>query len=396
MVDYTQQGRWIKLRKGLRYVRLYGPRRTLAKIHGQYHKNRRYDRFPALVTPPPAGGHVGFLGCGNFAFSTLAWFLRRQHGRVIRAAMDIDLHRAASLYDVYGLRYYTDDAERILGDPEIDLVFIASNHASHAGYAARALEAGKHVHIEKPHVVTRGQLVRLCRAMGESTAQVALGFNRPHAPLTRALRSHLDAESGPGMYNWSVFGHPLPADHWYAKPEEGGRVFGNLCHWTDFLYHLVEERQRYPIRIIPVRAATPDLDIAVSFVFGDGSIGSITFSAKGETFEGVRETFAAHRGDTMIWLRDFETLDVEIGMRRVRTRSFLRDPGHAERVRRSYALARPGPEGPAGASLRYVWETAELFIATDEALRGDRAVEVGPFDPRRLEEPAADGVRDVR
>jgi predicted dehydrogenase len=68
--------------------------------------------------------------------------------------MDIEPNRARSLCEFYDGRYYTDDASEIFEDPEIDLVFIASNHASHADYAMQALAAGKHVHIEKPHVVS--------------------------------------------------------------------------------------------------------------------------------------------------------------------------------------------------------------------------------------------------
>ena len=49
--------------------------------------------------------------------------------------MDVDIHKAASLYEQFGLRYYSDDAEEIIADPAIDLIYIASNHASHAEYA---------------------------------------------------------------------------------------------------------------------------------------------------------------------------------------------------------------------------------------------------------------------
>ena len=45
------------------------------------------------------------------------------------------------------------------------------------------------------------------------------------------------------------------------------------------------------------RAQFADTDIVANFVFGDGSIAAITFSAKGHAFEGVKERFSAHRGD---------------------------------------------------------------------------------------------------
>jgi predicted dehydrogenase len=383
-VDYTTQKLRFRVRKAVRYTRLYGPRRTWAKIRGQYHMRRRYAALPALASPPPAGGHVGIVGCGNFAFATIAHYLKREFGPVLRAAMDSDVHHAASLHASYGLRYYTDDARRIVEDPEIDLVFVASNHASHAEYAIEALAAGKHVHIEKPHVVSEDQLVRLCGAMRASPASVALGFNRPGSRLGRIVGERLAAEPGPAMLNWFIAGHELPPDHWYFRPEEGGRVLGNLCHWTDFVLQLVPRERRYPITIRPTRWERSDCDIAVTYVFGEGTVAALTFSAKGHTFEGVRELFAAHRGDVLLSLRDFQHLVVETGARKERWRLAFRDHGHRARVVASYRLARPAPGSTGGADVAYVWETGELFLRTREALEHDRSVVIGPFEPARI------------
>lgn len=48
-----------------------------------------------------------------------------------------------------GLRWYAS-AEELLADPEIDAVFIATDNLTHYDYAAQAMEAGKHVILEKP------------------------------------------------------------------------------------------------------------------------------------------------------------------------------------------------------------------------------------------------------
>ena len=79
-------------------------------------------------------------------------------------------------------------------------------------------------------------------------------------------------------------------------------------------------RAPLPDRIHPTRAEKADSDIAVTYTFGDGSIAAITFSAKGHTFEGVKERFAAHRGNTLITMDDFKTLDVQVVERRQRIR----------------------------------------------------------------------------
>jgi predicted dehydrogenase len=379
-LDYTKQPLRFKVRKVARYARLYGPRRTLVKVQSQYHMKRRFARLPSAERDRDLG-HVGIIGCGKFAYGTLAYFLKRNYGSVMRAAMDIDIHRAASLHRRYGLAYYSDDAGELLDDPRIDLLFIASNHASHAPYAIEALKRGKSVHIEKPHVVSREQLRDLCTAMEASKGHVALGFNRPESELGKEVQRALAGGTGAAMYNWFIAGHHIPPDHWYYSEAEGGRVLGNLCHWTDFVYRLVEGEHRYPITISPLRGEQSDCDVAVAYRFGEGSIAAITFSAKGHTFEGVREIFAAQRGDVLVSMRDFAELTIEARERKRHIRRIRRDHGHEARVQRSYEMVRPPRGGrlTPGESTRYVWETGDLFLKTRDALESDRRLVLEPY-----------------
>jgi len=313
--------------------------------------------------------HVGIIGCGNFAYSNIAYYLSKSHGAVIRGVMDTNIHRAASLYEKFRAEYYTTDAQKIIGDPQIDLVYIASNHASHAEYAVELLNQHKHVHIEKPHVVNEDQLWRLCEAMKQSRGRVGLGFNRPGSVIGRKVKQALDMQSGAAMHNWFIAGHEIAADHWYFKEEEGGRVLGNLCHWTDFIFQMVPPEVRYPIVIHPTRARQADCDICMSYVFGDGTIAAITFSAKGHTFEGVRERYAAHRGDTLISLDDFSRLVIEVVDEKYVYATLFRDHGHGENILNSYHMTEAGGRTFEGCRPGYVWETGLLFLKTREALQ---------------------------
>jgi predicted dehydrogenase len=386
-LDYTAKKIAFKARKSIRYIGLYGFARTWAKIQGQYHMKRRFDQLPAVECSK--GGHIGLIGCGNFAYSNIAYYLDKQKRGIVRAAMDVDINRAASLCRKYGLRYYTDNAEQIIRDPEIDLIYIASNHASHAEYAIDALNAGKSVHIEKPHVVNGEQLLRLCQAMSTSKGRVNLGFNRPNSRIGNEIRAALMAEQGPSMLNWFVAGHEIASDHWYFSPEEGGRILGNLCHWTDFVYRMIDDDRKFPIIITPTRAQKSDCDIAVTFVFGDGSIAAITFSAKGHTFEGVRERFAAHRGNVLISMDDFKTLTIEIVEQKKRTTHLFRDHGHQQNILGSLNMISNESGSEAGCEVKYVWETAELFLKTREALEKNCNVRVDAFNPQLIHIPAA-------
>ena len=112
-MDYTRSPLLFRIRKAVRYTRLYGIRRTLVKVKGQYHVKRRYERLPELPAKRDPRKHVGIIGCGNFAFSNIAYYLRKNYGAIIRSAMDHDVHHAASLFEEYGLDYYTDKANEL-------------------------------------------------------------------------------------------------------------------------------------------------------------------------------------------------------------------------------------------------------------------------------------------
>ncbi len=367
-MDYLCTPLAFQARKTLRYVRLYGPARTAVKVRGQVHM-RAGDRPRRAVGPGrDPGAHVGIIGCGNFAFTTLAYFLAKEHGAVVRGAMDIVPERAASLARRYGAAYATDDAERLLADDAIDLVFIASNHASHADYAMRAMRAGKDVHIEKPHVVSEAELDALAETMQSTGRKVRLGFNRPASALGAQALAELGREDGPLMLDWFVVGHELPADHWYNDPGEGGRVLGNLCHWTDFALRAVPDGRRFPIEVRPAFDAPGDDDtLAVVLAFGDGSVATIAFcGAKTHAYEGVRERLSAHRGDALVALTDFSDLRVERGPARAHRRLLFRDHGHRRTVLDSYAMSARGGGG-AGAPVAEIRETARLFLATQAA-----------------------------
>jgi len=387
MPDYTQRPLSFKIKKALRYTRMYGVRRTLSIIRGQYNMKRTYTTLPPISASPSSNKHVGLIGCGIFGFGVVGYFLEKNHGRVIRGVLDTNANRAASFYQRYGLDYYTTDPEKLLNDPGIDLVYIASNHNSHTDYAVRALEQGKAVHIEKPHAITEEQLRRLCATMVRTGGKVRLGYNRPRSPLGQMVKKELAAQTGPAMMNWSVSGAPLPPDHWYYNPEEGGRVVGNMCHYIDFIFQMSPPEKRYPIVIQPTKYDRPDENVAVTFLFGDGSLGVLTFSTKGEPFEGDKERFSAHRADCLIAFDDFHRLVIEKGPSKRIITPFIRDHGHDANMSESYAMVRPKDAPGPGQDVAYIWETGMFMLKTKEALdKGEvMRIERG-YDPSSLAE----------
>lgn len=378
-MDYFSQSITFKIRKVLRYIKLYGPARTWIKVQGQRHKKKQFTTLPPVNTPTE-NQPIGVIGCGNYAFSNISYYLTSTFGTVIGACMDKSLQRAASLAAEYKVPHYADSVDDMMAMDSIRMVYIASNHATHAEYAIQAMNAGKDVYIEKPHVVSEDQLERLIDTMHETGRRVFLGFNRPDSKLGKLMRNAIDQQPGAGVYNWFVAGHEIDPDHWYFHPAEGGRILGNLCHWTDFLFTLVAPEKRFPIHITPTRDEKSDSDIAVTYRFGDGTIGCITFSAKGHTFEGVKERFSGHRGNLLIALEDFQRLTLEVVEKKKTHHNWFRDHGHGDNITRAYRNVFENEEYDHEQRMWHIANTASLFLNTRTALEENRTVTIEPYD----------------
>lgn len=357
-----------RLRKVVRYVRLYGVRRTLAKVKSQSHVNA-VESFegirwtnPDCKSPDDSTRCAAMIGCGNFAFSTAAYYVAKHYPKFLRSTYDRDKPRSLSLCKRYGGAVATTDWKEIIDDPKVKVVFIASNHASHAEYAIACIEAGKHVHIEKPHAVSMEQLERLSDAMLRNPkSKVFLGFNRRLSPLTSRLQGLMARESGPITVNSFVVGHEIPDSHWYFDPKEGGRVLGNLCHWSDMTLHLLKGQALFPCRIVSGTPPDTKSDFQVAIAFADRSFATLVFSAKGVTFEGVREIFNVHKGDLMAQLTDFQYLKADIAERKVRMRLRRRDHAHEANLLRSFRSA--FDDTVPGLALNDVAGTAAFYLA---------------------------------
>jgi hypothetical protein len=109
-------------------------------------------------------------------------------------------------------------------------------------------------------------------------------------------------------------------------------------------------------------------------MFADRSCATITFSAKGHTFEGVREVLNLHKGDVLANLTDFHRLSIDVGQKRYRFSSFYRDHGHEANIMNSYQSVKDN--NPSGENSHYIRATALFFLAIKDAIDTGGTVEL--------------------
>jgi len=205
----------------------------------------------------------------------------------------------------------TTDVASILEDEAIVAVSITTRHDSHAQFVIQALDAGKHVFVEKPLCLTLNELDAIAAAHERTGARsrptlLMVGFNRRFAPHSQTARRLLAGNQGPKAIVMTVNAGSIPADHWTQDSTVGGgRIVGEACHFIDLARYLIGSPIISHSRA-DMESATNDT-VTLNLHFADGSIATIHYLANGsKAFPKERvEVFA---GGKILQLDNFRTL----------------------------------------------------------------------------------------
>jgi len=239
---------------------------------------------PVPVTAArPARPVVGVIGAGIFTKLHMLPAIRKA-GAVIKTIASATGVTALHAARKFGAAQATSDYRQILEDPEITTVFITTRHNTHPRLAAEALQAGKHVFVEKPLAIDEAGLELIRQAhLAHPTLHLMVGFNRRFAPHTVAVKKLLQNRSQPLTLQMMVNAGSLPLNHWARDPAVGGgRIIGEGCHFVDLLMYLVG----YPITSVQAITVGGDPELAedkmtIIMTYGDGSIGTVHYWANG-------------------------------------------------------------------------------------------------------------------
>lgn len=108
---------------------------------------------------------IGVVGCGNVmdgAYMPLIEKLRRSQQPVeLVAACHTKRERCSQLLEKWGIRRFTEDYQELVSWDDVDLVLVLTPMREHAPVARAALQADKHVLVEKPLATTLEQAAEL-------------------------------------------------------------------------------------------------------------------------------------------------------------------------------------------------------------------------------------------
>jgi predicted dehydrogenase len=178
--------------------------------------------------------NVGIVGCG------LIGRKRAQSlgaGKLV-ACSDAVLDRAQALAAEHGAQAVADWREMVTR-PEVQMVVVATTHDGLAPVTLAAVEAGKHVLVEKPAARRASELAAVIEAARSRGVLVRVGFNhRYHPALRKAHEMFVAGAVGPLMYLRARYGHGGRVGYqkeWRARPEVsgGGELIDQGMHLID-------------------------------------------------------------------------------------------------------------------------------------------------------------------
>ena len=135
----------------------------------------------------------GILGCGNVCERKSGPPMYRTEHSSLVAVMRRDAAKAADFARRHGVpRFYTDAAE-LIADPEVNIVYVATPHATHKELTIRALEAGKPVYVEKPMAMNHAECLEMIAAARQYGQKLFVAYYRRALPYFLKVRELLEA-----------------------------------------------------------------------------------------------------------------------------------------------------------------------------------------------------------
>jgi len=312
-------------------------------------QNNRIALLDSQEKVAPAAASIGFIGAGSYAQGSLLPNIPKKKTVALKGVLTASGVTARSVAERFGFEFCTSNENDLLNNGDINTVFIATRHDSHAKFVSKALRNGKNVFVEKPLCLTESELNEIVEVLlsydersdlsdkqndNDKTAKrplLMVGFNRRFAPLTKKLKAVFP--QGPLAMTYRINAGSIPADSWIQDWEVGGgRIIGEVCHFVDMLTCLNGSLPASVYAIAMKDSENLGDVMNVSLTYRNGSIGTISYLANGDKGLSKERIEVFGFGTTAI-LDDFKTLQIYSGGKMRQNRRINQDKGQKNQVK---------------------------------------------------------------
>lgn len=187
---------------------------------------------------------VGLLGYAPSVGQLHGMGVKHTAGLRLHAACDTNTERQEQASrDFSGIQLYASAAE-LAGDPEVDLVIIATPPNTHAALSLNMMQAGKHVVCEKPLALSRRETGAMLEQAEQHKVHLSCHQNRRFDQDYLAIRQALDQGMLGDLFYMETFvgGFSHPCGYWHSHAAiSGGTAYDWGGHYLDWIVSLLPE-----------------------------------------------------------------------------------------------------------------------------------------------------------
>ncbi len=215
----------------------------------------------------------GIIGCGDVTEIKSGPALQQAQGSSLVAVMRRDAARAADYARRHNVPRWYADAGKLIDDPEVDAVYVATPPETHEHYALRVLACGKPCYVEKPMARNHAECLRMVEGFERQGVPLFVAYYRRALPRFLKVKELIDSGRLGVLSSISVrHSQPAPTDNpgdpWRlsAKGNGGGLFLDLASHTLDVLDFLLGPLEGVAGHAAHVAGPTPVED-TVAMVF---------------------------------------------------------------------------------------------------------------------------------
>ncbi len=191
----------------------------------------------------------GIIGCGNVTEIKSGPALRKVEDSELVAVMRRNGDLAKDYAKRHNVPRWYDNADDLINDKEVDIVYIATPPSSHKEYTLKCALAGKPVYVEKPMALNYLEALVMCEVCKNASVPLYVAYYRRQLPRFLRVKELVDSGAVGEVrfvnvtlyqppHKLEISGENLP---WRVIPEisGGGKFLDLASHTLDVLDYIL-------------------------------------------------------------------------------------------------------------------------------------------------------------
>ncbi len=190
----------------------------------------------------------GIIGCGDVTEIKSGPAFNKVPNSALVAVMRRDAEKAADYAQRHNIPRWYDDANKLINDPDVNAIYIATPPSSHEEYTIAAISAGKPIYVEKPMALNYNAACNMVNAAATKNVKLVVAHYRREWPLFKKVKELLinKAIGDVRLVRLELYKLPMTSEElaveknaWRVNPAiAGGGLFHDLgTHQLDLMYY---------------------------------------------------------------------------------------------------------------------------------------------------------------